>query len=314
MFSNEVKSEYLDSLSMRKRVTAERLFRKTEQIEYNLGMDIGDMNADELCDTITACNPQTYIMAFEIRRIFMDYINWRNKKLDRSAYNAAEECNPLSICAIDDTVKEFRDFNDIYRCLLSVYKATDGMVCFPTACLAWIGLSSDEIAMLEPDDIDFSTGIIFVKGRKPSDLIECRQKLPMELLRIYHNTTLGERTQNRSFYVDLVDVGRFIKVPRTKNSQKANVPLTGSAIMQTVNTFFCDQYKRLYGKEISLTFDGIKMLGKINRLEELVRDYGDVDKIPSSKLYGYTQFSKTNWTIQMIEATLNSFREIHKIH
>lgn len=313
MFSNEIKSEYLDSLSMRKRVTAERLFRKTEPIEYKLGMDIGDMDTHDLCDTITACNPQTYIMVFEMRRIFMDYINWRNKKLNLDAYNAAECCDPLSICAIDDTVKEFRDFDDVYRCLLSVYKATDGMACFPVACLAWIGLSGDEIAMLKPDDIDFSSGIIVVNGRKPSELLECRQKLPLELLRIYHNTTLGERTQNRSFYVELVDVGRFIKVPRTKHSQKENIPLTGSAIMQTVNTFFCDQYKRLHGKEIALTFDGIKMLGKINRLEELVSAYGSVSNIPSSKLYEYTQFSKTNWTIQMIEATLTSFREIHKI-
>lgn len=313
MWNQNEKQKYLDTLSARKRDEARRFFAKSEEFESKLGIDIGDMDAKTLFDTIVACNPQTYITAFAIRRVVIDYIDWRNKLLGMRDNNAAEYFNPLEICALDDTVKNYKNFDEIYQRLLSIYRPTDGMTCFPIACLAWLGLSAAETAALTEDDIDYKTKLIFVEGKKPSEYIECKEKRVLEILRIYQNTTVGERTQNRTFYVDLIDVGRFLKPPRTKNSRKDSDPISAYRISRIIDREFNERYEKVHGKPSGFTYEGLRILGRINRLEELVEEYGSVRSIPIAKLYEYTQFSKTNWTVPMIEATLKAFQQIHQL-
>lgn len=313
MWNQNVKQEYLDTISDRKRSDARRFFEKAEALEQKLNTDIGDMDVQTLLDTIAACNPQTYITALAIKRIVVDYIDWRNQLMGMGKCNVAETLNPFEICAIDETVKHYKNFDEIYQCLLSIYRPTDGMTCFPIACLAWLGLSAEETAELTEADIDYKAKLIFVKDKKPSEFIECKEKRILEILRIYQNTTVGERTQNRTFYVDLIDVGRFLKPPRTKNSKKDSEPISAYRISRIIDREFNERYEKVHGKPAGFTYEGLRILGRINRLEELVEEYGSVRSIPIAKLYGYTQFSKTNWTVPMIEATLKAFHQIHQL-
>lgn len=151
----------------------------------------------------------------EVFRLTQQYGIWAQQELHR-VVPWAESCDLYEAYLTDAAFPDVWLWEDIYAEMLAVYPITEGFAIWPILVFCWLGLTMQECCDVKNADVDLKRRIISVGGRR----VKIEADTQWKILATYANTTTGIRTQNRTFTVDLIDQGFFLKITRTKNSAR----------------------------------------------------------------------------------------------
>lgn len=238
------------------------IFNRIAAFEQKLDKDILLMSLEEYHACLQSANCAFMTGFIELFRLVDQYGDWAKTALNRrSAWLGS--CDMYEAYLQDAQFPDVWLWDDIYAELLSIYPMTEGFAIWPVTVLSWLGLTIQECCDLKNEDVDIKGRVIQVGPR----IIPIETDSQWKILSVYANTTSGLRTQNRTFSVDLVDDGFFLKQTHSHNSAKT----TGKFDRKQVFAAFS-----MYGRKCIelnriplLTFSNIATMGSYHSLWRL---------------------------------------------
>lgn len=209
-----------------------RVFELISDEERRQQKDISEMDREEFVACIKTTQ-RVYIATFtDDFRFMVNYAQWIQETTGKSvpwlgkidfynAYLEADNFMPLLL------------WRDVYEELMQVYPMTEGFIIWPVATLAWLGLNRQECCNLKNEDVDLSHRLI----KLPDRIIHIDDATQWKVLNLYAHTKQGVRTQNRTFLVELMDCGYFLKITKSHNSGKEVRKVPDYQITEAFNVY-----------------------------------------------------------------------------
>lgn len=249
------------------------LFAKSESYEQQIGKDISEMNTDEFRACLKSFRCQFSARFVDLFRACQRYGEWsRAQGMPPAEWVGTLDYHEEYLIAAD--FPPLLLWEDIYAELLTYYPITEGYLIWPLSVLAWLGLNPEECLELRNEDVDLAHKQIRIRGR----VISITDQSQWKVLHLYANTQYGARVQNRTFVVQLIDCGYFLKDTKTHSSKKADKPLVDQ---QLRSTFASYASKCIEANAIpKFTFSDIERMGEYHYLY-LMEQSGELSKLRS---------------------------------
>lgn len=214
MYNQDLKERFLSTRTSGLK-KYRRFFELIADEEQRQQKDLSEMNREEFVACIKTTQKVNIATFTNMFRFITHYAQWVQETTGKSvpwlgkidsydAYLEADNFMPLLL------------WQDIYEELMQVYPMTEGYLIWPVATLAWLGLNRQECCELKNEDVDLSHRLI----RLPDRVIYIDDATQWKVLNLYAHTKQGVRTQNRTFLVELMDCGYFLKITKSQNSGK----------------------------------------------------------------------------------------------
>lgn len=272
MYNQEFKNRFLEWKKTGTRLY-QSMFDKAEQYEEELGKDLAEMSTDEFRGYLKFLNVQSASSFVDRTRACETYALWAQTQGVVLA-EWVHALDRLEEYVIADNFQPIFRWEDIYSELLRYYPMTEGHLIWPISVLAWLGLNTTECVGLRNEDVDLAHKQIHL----PNRIVPIDDPSQWKILYLYANTTSGVRTQNRTFVVELVDCGFFLKDTKTHSSKKEDKPITTS---QITSAFVKYGRKCIDAhSEPKFSFSEIESMGHYHHLYELEQT-GELTKLRS---------------------------------
>lgn len=214
MYNQELKNRFLKWKGLGTS-TYQSLFRLIETFENSVQTDLSQMSLDMFRECVKHFNRPAMSGFVDLFRAAQHYIRW-----------CAQESGTINpwvndLDMYDEYIRAgvFFDiicWEDVYSELIQMYPLTEGHMIWPLVTFAWLGLDIEECCALKNEDVDIAHKRIYVNER----VVSIQDPSQWKILNLYANTSQGVRTQNQTFLVEALDCGYFLKVFKTKNSEK----------------------------------------------------------------------------------------------
>ena len=239
------------------------IFNRIAAFEQKLDKDILLMSLEEYHACLQSANCAFMTGFIELFRLVDQYGEWAKNALNRRPAWLGS-CDMYEAYLQDAQFPDVWLWDDIYAELLSVYPITEGYAIWPIAVFGWLGLTMQECCDVKNEDVDLKRKVIQVGVRT----IPIETDSQWKILSVYTNTSSGLRTQNRTFSVDLIDKGWFLKQTRTANSMKSDDPPSTSQIKIAFQNYAAKCIKNLKRAPM-LSFSNIATMGNYHTLWRL---------------------------------------------
>lgn len=195
--------------------TYQSLFRLIETFENSVQTDLSQMSLDMFRECVKYFKRPGMSGFVDLFRAAQHYIRWSAQ--DNGTTNPWID----NLDMYDEYIRAGVFFNiltweDVYSELIQMYPLTEGHMIWPLVTFAWLGLDIEECCALKNEDVDIAHKRIYVDER----VVSIQDPSQWKILNLYANTSQGVRTQNQTFLVESLDCGYFLKVFKTKNSEK----------------------------------------------------------------------------------------------
>ena len=235
------------------------LFNRITNYEQEIGVDILDMPIRDYHMCLHSSGNAFMTGFIEVFRLTQHYGKWGQQVLHKPV-QWVDCCDMYEAYLADADFPDVWLWDDVYAEMLSMYPITEGYAIWPILVFCWLGLTIQECCDVKNEDVDLKRKRIIVGNRS----VELETDTQWKILATYANTTTGMRTQNRTFTVDLVDQGFFLKTTKTQNSRKVLRRWDADKILQMFEQYAkkCVEMKR----QPQFSFADISRMGSYHRL------------------------------------------------
>lgn len=266
LYNEEIKRQYLATLSGRSVETMRQRFRRVAQDEERLGKDLLEFTKDDLAMVFSSYG-------------FLEVSSVRNLLSTFSAYNQWAKSTGQNF-QFSDAVEDFdARIGMIYMPSISqrlvpnpealvstatrLYPIDEGYEVLPALIFAWLGFTAGEAVQIKTEQVDCAQRRVFMPDGAlyPYPIPECF----WEPLRVYAKTRVSERASNSSRRVFADDLGFFLKKMLTQDSKKFGTPFSPENIIVSV-TRFSLYYEERFHESVGFSYMTVMQSGRYYRL------------------------------------------------
>ena len=271
MYNEDIKRQFMSTLSESYADDFRLLFGRSEPFENELNHDIAWFSVEEIGSFFEAgglIEPSNLRTQLGMLATYGDWFltiastphHFRDYHVEDFPY--AKLFEPL----ITKTPEE------LYSRITKVYPLDSGQPAMAALCLAWLGIDCGDAIKLRNEQVDTRNGqIISPTGEVlVASMPECIRKI----LDVYNDTTTAERIQNRPITVKVDDRGFFIKRMISKRSSKEGTPVTKKNVSDWI-VILRDKFNGTTGNDQTLTYGNVQRSGGFYRLRKM--DLAGVD-------------------------------------
>ena len=271
MYNEDIKRQFMSTLSESYADDFRLLFGRSEPFENELNHDIAWFSVEEIGNFFESgglIEPSNLRTQLGMLATYGDWCltiastphHFRDYHVEDFPY--AKLFEPL----ITKTPEE------LYSRITKVYPLNSGQPAMAALCFAWLGIDCGDAIKLRNEQVDTKNGqIISPTGEV---LVASMPVCIRKILDVYNDTTTAERIQNRTITVKVDDRGFFIKRMISKKSSKEGTPVTKKNVSDWI-VILRDKFNGTTGNDQTLTYGNVQRSGGFYRLRKM--DLAGVD-------------------------------------